>query len=204
MSIKHPAIFLLSAFIASTCLYAGDGAVPASSPVVPIASTPPLYLGIGVGGFALVTEKNRERVDAISTSWILGLTLNPYLAIEGRYTHALGTLHYDAGKTASPSQTLRGSTYTDWDLLLRLSYPIGRFSPYLLAGYGRSTITNIVGYDRFEQSLRYGAGIAYQATEHVHFFGDYLRAYRGKGFDGRSTAEHVHLDRLTFGITYHF
>ena len=203
MPIKNLTTFLLFGLIASTILHAGDGTAKANTPVAPIQPSS-WYLGIGMGGFALVTETNREHLSSKSASLILGYTLNRYLSIEGRYTHALGALDYDAGKTVSPSKTLTDSTYTDLDLLLKLGYPIGHFSPYLLAGYGRSTITHIVGADRTEKSLRYGAGLSYQATEHLSLFADYLRAYRGQGFDGRSTAEKVHLDRLTIGMTYHF
>ena len=204
MPTKNPTKFLLFGLIASTILHAGNTTALADAPVVPVASVSPWYLGAGIGGFALVTQTNRERLSSKSASLILGYTLTPYLAIEGRYTHAIGSLHYDAGKTPSPSRTLTDSTYTDTDLLLKLSYPIGRFSPYLLAGYGRSTITHIVGSNRTESSLRYGAGLSYQAAEHLHLFADYLRAYHGKGFDGRSIDENVHLDRLTVGVTYHF
>ena len=203
MPIKNPAKFLLFGLIASTILHAGDSTTKANTPVAPIHSSS-WYLGMGMGGFGLTTQTSQEHLFSKSASLILGYTLNRYLSIEGRYTHAIGSLHYDAGKTSSPSKILSESTYTDTDLLLRLSYPIGHFSPYLLAGYGRSTITHIVGSNRAESSLRYGAGLSYQATEHLHLFADYLRAYRGKGFDGRSTDENVHLDRLTLGMTYHF
>ena len=204
MSIIHPAKPLLLSLIASAALHAGDAATPAHSSILPVTPEASWYLGVGAGGLGLATSPSQERIHAKSASLILGYTLNPYLAIEGRYTHAVGSLHYEAGKTASPSKTLTDSTYTDIDLLLKLSYPIGHLSPYLLAGYGRSTITHIVGADRSEQSLRYGAGLSYHATEHLHLFADYLRAYRGKGFDGRSTDERVTLDRLTLGMTYHF
>jgi outer membrane receptor protein involved in Fe transport len=174
-----------------------------SSPVAKVVRSS-WYIGGGIGGFGLLSEDSRELLYSKDLSLILGYQFNDYLSIEGRYAHSLGSIKYDHGKTEYLSRTLSNSSYQDLELLARFAYPFGSFSPYLLAGFGQSTITHIANANRSEKSIHYGVGLSYSLSDRLELFADYIRAYRGNGFDKRSTAETLHLDRLTTGIIYHF
>jgi len=141
-----------------------------------------------------------ERLHAMSGTLLAGYALNRYTALEGRYTRGWTRVRYThAGATRSLS-----SHYDDLSLYLKLSYPIGRWSPYLLVGYGRSTLSDLGGRDREEYGVHYGAGLAWHLDDETALFGEYTRLYHGYGFGGQARRDLLTLDALTVGLRYRF
>jgi opacity protein-like surface antigen len=197
-------LLLLLAGLSVHSLYGGDYKGASDLPsVVSVEDSGGLYVGIGAGLFALRTDPTREKLSSVTGTAIFGYALNRYIALEARLHKSLGHLRYHRGKLTIPDQTLK-STYDSQALFVKVGYGMGAFEPYVLLGYGRSRITDLSYSDRIEWSKRYGAGIGYRVSEHVEVFADYVRAYRAKGFDGRSTQETVTLDHATLGLRYHF
>ena len=196
---------LLFLFTVST-LYAGGKThiPPPASPVPVLEVTPPatnnFYIGVGMGGFELQSTFNEEQLSAKTAMLIAGYRLNRYFGVEARYSRGVE----DVAFTSTASDKTLDATFYNIGLFAKASYPIQAFRPYLLLGYTQSTITHLPASDRKETDIAYGAGIDYSVSETVSLFADYTRLYSGKGFDGRSEADTLHLDQLTFGLHYHF
>ncbi len=177
----------------------GKDAAPASSTVLSIEEESGFYLGGGFSSFALHNTDADEKLSANGGTIIAGYRFNSYLSLEGRYTQS-AKLTYSKG---SIDKSL-DSTYTNTAIFAKLSTPIGSFTPYALLGYGQNKITNLIGSDRIERSIEYGAGVSIKTTDNLSLFADYIRAYSAKGFDGRATAEHQHISLITAGLIYKF
>ena len=184
----------------STFLAAGgkDTTLPPSDTIA-IEDDSGFYIGGAANHFGLYNTDAHESLKAYGATLMAGYQINRYLAIEGRYTHSK-SITYHKGKQAKSLS----SHYTDTALYAKIGYPVGSITPYALIGYGRNTITNLIGSDRTENAIHYGAGVSIKATESLSLFADYVRVYQGKGFDGRATTEHQHINLLSAGIIYKF
>ena len=191
---------LLITLFSTLILNAGGKEItPVSSDTIAIEDDGGFYVGGAFAHFGLYNTDAHENLTARALTLIAGYEINRYLSIEGRYTQS-SNVAYHKDKQTKPLT----SHYTDTALYAKIGYPVGSITPYVLTGYGRNTITNLIGSDRTENAIRYGAGVSIKATESFSLFGDYVRAYQGKGFDGRATAEHQHINLLSAGIIYKF
>ena len=89
-------------------------------------------------------------------------------------------------------------------LYLKPGYQLGNYHPYLLLGYGQTTLTNLAGRDRKESSFQYGVGMDIDMSAHTSLQVDYVMAYDDDNFDGRAMRDDITIDMVTFGINYHF
>jgi len=185
-------------FILSTLLHASN--VPKSPPsdVIPLSSSG-WYIGASLSRAQMTNADFAERLQAMGGSVILGYRLNDFVALEGRYTRSTHLRYTHEGKSKSLS-----ASYTNLALYARLSYPIRRFSPYLLIGYGQNTLSSLSQSPRHERSFQYGAGLTYHLDDHWQLFGDYIRTYQGTGFDGRARQSTITSGLLSVGLTYQF
>jgi opacity protein-like surface antigen len=191
---------LLITLFSTLILNAGGKEIaPVSSDTIAIEDDGGFYVGGAYAHFGLYNTDAHENLTAKALTLIAGYEINRYLSIEGRYTQS-SDVTYHKDKQTKPLT----SHYTDTALYAKIGYPMGSIAPYALIGYGRNTITNLIGSDRTENSIHYGAGLTIKATESLSLFADYVRAYQGKGFDGRATTEHQHINLLSAGIIYKF
>jgi hypothetical protein len=179
-------------------LSAGEVRLPPVSSVVPVEVSG-FYLGIG-GNLAVLKDGfTGEEITSRSLSLIAGYRINEYVALEGRFARSVRTPSY----TGPVSQTLN-TAVTDLGGYLKLSFPLGALSPYLLAGYGLAHYSNLSGVSRTGYGLRRGVGLSYRIGEHLLLFGDYIRAYDAKGFDGLGRLDTIRIHHAAFGLIYHF
>jgi len=187
-------------------LHAGDAKntqLPETQPLPIVAETSDFYVGVGAGRFSLKNTFTKEKLNANTATLLAGYELHRHFALEARYTRSLKDIRYKSGNL-SASNTDLDSTFTNIALYAKIGYAFENIKPYILLGYGESKITNLSFSDRKEASFQYGAGVSYTFNAKWKIFGDYVRAYDDKGFDGRSTADKLHVNLLTFGVTYHF
>ncbi|HFU76925.1 MAG TPA: porin family protein [Epsilonproteobacteria bacterium] len=170
-------------------------------PIAPAISD--FYIGAGAGKFTLKNTDNKEELSSKTGTLIVGYDVHRHFSLEGRYTRSFNDISYDSGNLLAPNTKL-DATFTNIALYAKLGYQFEKVKPYILLGYGESKITNLSFSDRKEAGFQYGAGLSYTLSPHWELFGDYVRAYDDKGFDGRSRADRLTLDMATFGFNYRF
>lgn len=94
---------------------------------------------------------------------ILGLEVNRYLALEGRYTKGLHDYEIENHKPISA---------TDLEFYLKPQYKFSHATVYALTGYGKTEV-DFMNKETSETSFRYGAGASYDMNEYFSFFADY-------------------------------
>ena len=142
-----------------------------------------------------------ERISDTLPMVQIGYQRSRYVSATLYLSASVRDVNYRRG--SAPVSTLP-SRFRYQGLYLRASYPLGDFSPYLLAGIGRTTLTNLAGRDRVSVSPGWGAGVSYRITDHFSADLSYLRLYEAKGFDGRATADRVRIDSVQVGVRYRF
>jgi len=168
------------------------------------------YVGVGISNPKLKNDFTKERFKARGYTLQAGYSYNDYIAIEGRYMHHIGDVKYTHGNDHRVNGGNDISDYpTDFSnivLFLKPQYHVDDFSCYALFGYGEVKLTNLVndGIDRAEDGFEWGAGLAYDLTEAVTVYADYVRMYDGKGFDHRAINRDIRADAFTIGVTYRF
>ena len=191
------------AIVSGWFVYAGDARIPAVAPVE-VTSSVQYDVEGAFGSFLLEDQMTSEELSVKTGMLGVGVAFSPYMALEARYYKSLGSqIDYASGTTSSPNKTY-DSTFTNLSLFVKLSYPSGRWTPYVLWGYGALKLTNIEGGDREERTMQYGIGIRYKTTEHLSIFVDWVRAYDDKGFDGRATHDAISVDLVSMGVSYRF
>lgn len=116
------------------------------------------YLGVN-GGYDWVNRsiaKNGGTAGAV-----VGFQYNPYLGVEGTYDHSFQTAKLAPNvKVGTGFDTVAGNVL--------LSYPVGQFTPYALAGVGyRWTPV------KSEAVYNVGGGVKYAITERIELDGRY-------------------------------
>ncbi len=184
--------------------FAGETLTPVLTTPITVAQYNNIYIAGGVGTFSLDDAVTSETLSANTALLIAGYRFNAYLSLEARYYRSMGgEIEYDGGGRASPDTTY-DSTFTDLSAFLKLGYPSGDFTPYLLLGYGKLKLTDIAGGDREESAVQYGVGASYRVTEQVSLFVDWVRAYDDRGFDGRAKQDDLSVDLFSVGVIYRF
>jgi opacity protein-like surface antigen len=181
-------------------------------PVEPIeveeAQPSPFYIG---GGYSYVegsdensdpsTAGYRYEMDADGIMFQAGYKINPYIAIEGRYTMANGAdvdVRYLTGAS-------RSADITNIAIYAKPTYPIGRVNIYGLLGYGKTEVdySSITMEDWDKSGFQWGGGANFEITSHFAVFADYTRWC---DFDEASGmfATTREMDAITVGLTYTF
>ncbi|WP_295417702.1 porin family protein [Sulfurovum sp.] len=194
--------------------YAGGNIVPVE-PVVPetaepVVSESAFYVGLGFSYMSLRDDLSDEEFSATGVMLQAGYQFNKYFAIEGRYTRDISDVEYDHGDTINPDYDDYPTDFSNIAIYLKPMYPLENFNVYALLGYGRTELTNIplggpgISADRAESGFQWGLGAAYNATEQISVFVDYVRFYDDTGFDYRAQRADVNSDAWTLGVSYKF
>ena len=192
------------AIVFGQLVYAGDSMIPATVAPAEISPSTGYYMEGALGSFSLDDKVTSEELSA--KTWMLGagVAFSPYISLEARYYRGLDNqIDLDSGTSSIPNKVYN-STLTNLSIFAKLGYPVGRWTPYVLWGYGSLKLTNIEGGDRKEHAMQYGVGVRYRTTEHLSFFVDWVRAYDNKGFDGRAKNDDLTVDLVSFGLQYRF
>jgi len=211
---KRITLSFISVLTATQLVYGGGSVVPPKETlqqtVVEEEGKSKIYVGLGVSWMMLENDYSGEEFNANGMMLQLGYQFNEYVAVEGRYTHHIGDLEYDHGRSLNSDIDNYSGDFINTALYLKGMYPVGDFVPYVLLGYGEVALTNIpvggpgIAADRAERGFQWGVGGAYNVTENVALFADYVRLYDGTGFDGRAMGADLSADSWTVGITYTF
>lgn len=169
-----------------------------------------VYIGTGISFMQLNNNLSNESFSATGLMFQLGYKINPYIALEGRYSGDIGKIKYDHGNTNNPDYSDYPSNFSNIALYFKPMYSFYDFSLYALVGYGEVKLTNIPysskhsGADRAEDGFQWGTGFTYNINELLSIYIDYVNAYNGKGFDYRAQDAQIRSDLWTFGIAYMF
>lgn len=197
----------LAALVVTSSIAMAGGDIAPVEPAVEtpqVAETPAPTLGgfyAGLGYSCLQMGLDNPDVDIKAMSGIsvtAGYEINPYLAVEGRYTVNVGDVTY---------KTWNIDEDKSWDLsniglYLKPKYTYNQFGLYGLLGYGQVTFDNGTSYS--EAGLQYGAGVNMMATDNIEVYADYRRLYDDTGFDDYVQNRDVAVNSFTFGANYHF
>jgi len=200
---KKNVLSLVAVMALSTMAYAGGDVAPIEevpAPVVVDGSA--FYIGLGFGSIDINNDTSNEKISSTTMVVQGGYQYNQYVAFEGRYTFGLNT-DYDAGNIVNPQNIYNGTVYS-WGIYVKPMYPVGDFSVYALLGYGGVQLQDILDGDAYETDFQWGLGAAYNFTEDISGFIDYVRLYDDTGFDYRATTADVASDVWTLGVTYKF
>ncbi|RUM72778.1 MAG: porin family protein [Sulfurovum sp.] len=197
----------LSALLITSSVAMAGGDI---APVEPVVETPQVteapapalngfYAGLGYSCLQMGLDTPDVDIKAMSgISLTAGYEINPYLAVEGRYTVNVGDINY---------KTWNIDEDKSWDLsniglYLKPKYTYNQFGLYGLLGYGQVTFDNGTSYS--EAGLQYGAGVNMMATDNIEVYADYRRLYDDTGFDDYVQNRDVAVNSFTFGANYHF
>ncbi len=192
----------------SSIVYGGGNYKPV--PYIAVADDNSFYLGVGASRMILHNNVTKEVFNSGAMMLQAGYQFNPYVALEARYTHSLGYIAYNHGKTKNSNNNKYSATFTNKGIYLKLMHQIGEFTPYILLGYGEVSFSKMprggagVSATRTERGFQWGVGASYKLTRKVSIFADYVNAYHGNGFDGRAKKVKVNSSMWTIGFTYRF
>jgi len=181
-------------------LSAGKNVAPAETPVVPVVTPWPLYIGLGL----VMTDIDRDPCPCANGATIIedhrygaivrmGIDFNPYLGLEARALRTFGSDVF--------------SKTRHYGIYLKPQFPFSdKMRIYGLLGYGTTRIdyTNGIRSSTTDESgVAYGAGIEYRLSRDADGNGwglwtDYSRLLKDKG------AVHSTVDLFSAGIMYHF
>ena len=210
---KKITLSVISVIVLSSAGVAGGNiAIPVSVPKVvePIMSESAFYVGSGMSYMSLRDDLSDEEFTATGVMLQAGYQFNKYFAIEGRYTRDISDVEYDHGDTVNPDYDDYPTDFSNIAIYLKPMYPVNNFNFYALLGYGRTELTNIplggpgISADRAESGFQWGLGAAYEVTENISVFVDYVRFYDDTGFDYRAQHADVNSDAWTLGVSYKF
>jgi opacity protein-like surface antigen len=205
---------LVAVSLLSSCLYAGGDVAPIVEPAPPIVDDSAFYLGLGVSGMSLRNSYSDEEFSATGIMLQAGYQYNRYIAVEGRYTKDVNNLTYDHGNDLNTANAIYDGNYpgdfSNIAIYLKPMYNWDAFSVYGLLGYGNVTLTNLPypgtegSVDRAESGFQWGLGVAYEFTDNIGVFADYVNMYDDKGFDLRAVDADIKADLWTLGVSYKF
>jgi len=201
-TIKLSSVALL---LSSTFALAGGDIAP----VQPYVETPAvvveeasqltgLYAGLAYSCMQLTKDTPDETYMGSGVSASVGYNINPYLAVEARYTATLGDLAY---KTWNVDED-RNADMANIGIYLKPQFNMGSFGAYGLIGYGQTTFDNGNSYS--VDGVQYGAGLSVDATDNVQLFVDYRRLYDDVDFDGLAVDTDVAANSWSLGANYKF
>ena len=137
----------------------------------------------------------------------VGYQFNQYIALEGRYTVAVG----DFSLTHNHKNGLEEDVDIDLSnigIYLKPIYPIGNLSLYGLLGYGKiEREHNPEPHRTWDGSgFQWGAGLQYAIRDNLFIFADYTRWYDEKGEPHDTLPRLLDTDFsvVSVGLTYRF
>lgn len=166
------------------------------------------YVGIGYSYMNTNVETYNETtevdISGNSIMILMGLEINRYFSIEGRYTDTLGDLDFDISGTVNDNPQFNGSM-SNIGIYLKPMYQSGPVGLYGLIGFGqvRFDIDN-VGTSS-ENEFQWGVGISFDAGNSIFdgsatsLFVDYTRFYQDEYMD-----TDLVIDAVNFGIAFKF
>ena len=163
----------------------------------------PIYVGIGSGFMQLEDSYSKESFETIPIMFQIGYRIDKYLAIEARYVHDI-TVKYDGGNSVSKDDNDFPTTFTNASIYIKPIYPVDNIELYALLGYAKTSLSDIKGADRIENSFAWGLGFSYRIRDDISIFVDYTNVYDDKGFDGRATQQDVSGEIFGVGVSYVF
>ncbi len=193
---------LVAVVAMSTFAIAGGDIAPIIDPVIdePTVEAPVVpsigsfYLGLA---YSYMNVNKQEiggpvEIDTSGNAYTLlaGYNINPYFAIEGRYSATVGDLNVDNGTT----DTDVDADLSNMGLYIKPMYPITNFNLYALLGYGEVELE-----DETESGFQWGLGASYSVNENIAVFTDYTRLY-----DDSDDGADVVVDAFTVGLNYKF
>jgi len=162
------------------------------------------YVGGGLGQANINNDTSREEWDSNTFVLQAGYQIDPYVAIEGRYSLGFN-MDYNKGVTLGTYNGIPlDNDFSSWGVYVKPSYPIGDFSLYVLLGYGGVQLSDIRGGDAYEDGFQWGLGVSYSVTDRVSVFVDYVSMYDDTGFDYVGTRDSWDADAWTLGVSYRF
>ena len=187
---------LLACTTTPQAIAGGKSVIPAVTPIIPIVTPTPFYIGVGVMSTFIqrdpccdraVKDIEDHRIGAILR---LGWNYNQYVGIEAR---ALKTFNDNVF-----------STTTHYGLYLKPQYKLtNRSNIYGLLGYGKTSVDYDNGVKNSENSINafsYGAGVEYDFSEESNWglWLDYQHLLKDEWW--------MHTDNsiVSVGITYKF
>ncbi|MEA1880504.1 MAG: porin family protein [Campylobacterota bacterium] len=196
----------LSALLLSSTIAMAGGDISAVEPQItipeikaPTVSTSGFYAGLGYSCMQLVTDTPDEEFMGNGVSINVGYNVNPFLAVEARYTRSLDDVNY---KTWNVDQDLEDSSLSNAAIYLKPKFSIAGFGMYGLVGYGQTELDN--GTNTFTESgFQYGIGTNFTVMD-TEFFVDYRRLYDAEDFDSGYAGQDVATNSFTLGVNYNF
>ncbi|CAA6828375.1 MAG: Unknown protein [uncultured Sulfurovum sp.] len=196
----------LSALLLSTTIAMAGGDLAEVEPKInipeikiPEVSTSGFYAGLGYSCMQLMTDTPDEEFMGNGISVNVGYNVNPFLAVEARYTRSLDDINY---KTWNIDEDMEDSSLSNTAIYLKPQFAIGGFGMYGLVGYGQTKLDN--GIDTFtENGFQYGIGTNFTVMD-TEFFVDYRRLYDADDFDGGAQGQDVATNSFTLGVNYNF
>jgi len=168
---------------------------------IPVVEVPAektgFYAGLAYSCMQITNEVPDEEYMGNGFSLLAGYNINPYLAVEARYTASIGDVNYQTWGVDEDIDT----DLSNIGLYLKPQYAINMFKVYGLLGYGQVTLDNGNSYS--EASIQYGAGVSASVTEDIDVFIDYRRLYDDTGFDDYTNAD-VAANSWSLGVNYNF
>ena len=200
-------VLSVMSFLALSGLTFAGGDIASVEPVVTSTVTPDtsdFYVGVGLGQVDINNNTSGENWDSNTFVLQVGYEVNPYLALEGRYSLGFN-MDYNKGTTLG---TFNGipldNDFSSWGLYVKPTYPVGDFAIYGLLGYGGVMLTDMRGGDAYEDGFQWGAGVNYSISENMSVFVDYVALYDDTGFDYVGTLDSWDSDTWTIGVSYRF
>lgn len=211
-SMKIFQVAVLAALLSTVTLTAGKNVAPVESPVAPVVSPSPFYIGVGVTMASIGREPcaclESKSLDDHRYGGILrvGMDFNQYIGVEAR---ALKTFENDVF-----------SETTHYGIYLKPQYHImNQLNVYGLIGYGKTKV-DYAGCDLSDidvSGISYGIGFEYDLTDDAEAAG-YDRGFDGQGDQETSWgiwADYVRVakdegvakttaDIFSIGLTYDF
>jgi len=197
---KKITLSLVSIMALSGLAFAGGDIEPVVEEPIMVEDNSAFYLGLGFGGSELNVDDTSEQFTSSAIMLQAGYQYNEYVSLEGRYSFGFST-DYDQGITTGLD------TYGDissWGIYVKPMYPIGDFSIYGLLGYGGVMLSDVRNGDAYDSGFQYGLGAAYNVTENISVFADYVWLYDDTGFDYVALTNDVDANVWTLGVSYKF
>ena len=168
---------------------------------IPVVEVPAektgFYAGLAYSCMQIATDTPDKEYMGNGISLSAGYNINPYLAVEARYTASLGDINY---QTWNIDEDIDGDM-SNIGLYLKPQYAIDKFKVYGLLGYGQVSLDNGTSYS--ETGFQYGAGVSASVTDDIDVFVDYRRLYDDTGFDDYTNTD-VAANSWSLGVNYNF
>jgi opacity protein-like surface antigen len=221
---KKIVLSAVAVFAMSSFAVAGGDIAPVDVPVVDVPvvdADAGFYLGLAYG---LVNgEINDAATDEFASQTlgvVAGYKINSYVAVEARYQMQVTDPKWTDVATDVENDDVDGETAV-MSIFVKPMYPVtNELDVYALLGYASTTYTaadtdNTIGALALDDEIvaagfAYGVGIAYDVTDSVAVFVDYVSLYNADAAEhtiaatGAMTERDAVISSINAGVTYKF